>query len=196
MSIIFFLIALVFISEQSTNVKSFTTKIIHAFTNTCRLTGTRDFPNHRAQTTTLRVLPSGPGDLFMIPVNTVKPSGLRLSLSLVALGMQNTPVKGAWVAQQEDEGVTLFWNDGTAALNVKIGYVGVAFTRMGEEPSLSYQLNESTAIRTLLEELESYAKGGEDGEEVVEEGNRLVTLTADGWTAMEKAQNMLIKDAS
>ena len=59
------------------------------------------------------------------------------------------------------------------------------------------QLNESTAIRALLEELESYAKGGEDDDgEIVEEGNRLLTLTADGWDAMEKAQNMLIKDAN
>ena len=58
----------------------------------------------------------------------------------MGISVQNTPVKGAWVAQQEDEGVTLFWNDGTAALNVKIGYLGVVFTRMGEEPSLPYQV--------------------------------------------------------
>jgi hypothetical protein len=67
-----------------------------------------------------RLFPSGPGELFNVPVKTIKPSGLRLSLALVALGLQNTPVQGAWVAQQEDDGVTIFWNDGTAALNVKV----------------------------------------------------------------------------
>jgi len=92
-----------------------------------------------------RALPSAPGDLFLIPVKTLKPSGLRLSLSLLCLGLQNTPVQKAWQAQQEDDGVTMYWNDGTAALQVTIGYLGLRFLRMGEEPSLPYQLNEVRA---------------------------------------------------
>ena len=125
-------------------------------------------------------------------MKTIKKAGLRLSLSLVALGLQNTPVQGAWIAQQEDDGVTVFWNDGSAALSVKISYLGVLFTRMGEEPSLPYQLNESAVVRELLEEMEGFAKG--DGG-VVEEANRLVTFDEEGWAAMEKAKGMLIKDA-
>ncbi|GMI33040.1 hypothetical protein TrCOL_g2321 [Triparma columacea] len=140
-----------------------------------------------------RLFPSGPGELFNVPVKTIKPSGLRLSLALVALGLQNTPVQGAWVAQQEDDGVTIFWNDGTAALNVKISYLGILFTRMGEEPSLPYQLNESNVIRELLEEIEDFGKG--DGG-AVEETNRLVTFDEEGWAAIENAKGMLIKDAN
>lgn len=47
-------------------------------------------------------LPAGTSIIASIPVQSLKPGGLRLFLMFYLLGMQNTPDKGTWKAHQPD----------------------------------------------------------------------------------------------
>ena len=124
-------------------------------------------------------------DLVNIPCEAVK-SSTRLALQLKAMGgLQHEPEKNTWSPAQLDDGLSMSYSDGSAALSVKLTEASISFSRDGSSPSMAYQLQESVVIGEYLAEISSLADG--DGGEV-KEGDRLVRLGAEGWEALEDAK--------
>ena len=114
---------------------------------------------------------STPTQVFSIPVQSIKPGGLRFALGLHLIGLQNTPDKGSWQANQASDTVLdMKFRDGSAMFSISLGDEGISVSRYGQ-PSLPYLLQESVILHSVLDEISSLAYEGE-----IEEENRLLKL--------------------
>jgi len=109
--------------------------------------------------------------VFSIPVQSIKPGGLRFALGLHLIGLQNTPDKGSWQANQASDTVLdMRFRDGSAMFSISLGDEGISVSRYGQ-PSLPYLLQESVILHSVLDEINSLANEGD-----IEEENRLLKL--------------------
>lgn len=114
---------------------------------------------------------STPTQVFSIPVQSIKPGGLRFALGLHLIGLQNTPDKGSWQANQASDTVLdMKFRDGSAMFSISLGDEGISVSRYGQ-PSLPYLLQESVILHSVLDEINSLANEGD-----IEEENRLLKL--------------------
>jgi len=135
-------------------------------------------------------LPAGTTRVSTIPVKSIKPGGLRLFLMLYLMGMQNTPDKGSWQADQpstEEYVVDFRFHDNSAILTVTLSEKKkeISIERVGSIPSTAYMMQESVIVEGLLEELKQI----ENTTDVAEE-DRLFVLH-EPRDAIEKAKEEL-----
>lgn len=100
---------------------------------------------------------AGATRLLTIPAKSIKPGGLRLLLMFYLMGMQNTPEKGAWKADQptrDEYVVDMYYHDRTAVLTVKLTEDEITIDRIGTAPSMSYLAQESVIVDGILDELQ------------------------------------------
>mmetsp|Transcript_5140 Transcript_5140/g.10148 ORF Transcript_5140/g.10148 Transcript_5140/m.10148 type:complete len:317 (-) Transcript_5140:236-1186(-) len=135
-------------------------------------------PNQEQLPTTTVVQPYDDPDqlhvLFVLPVQAVKPGGLRMALMLYLLGQQNTPTPGSWVAHTDDgnhhrhttgNGVVVVRMifpkaTNTIMFNIRIGSTAITvdrFVEPGATASLPYLLQESVQLHGVLDELQALA---------------------------------------
>ena len=107
-------------------------------------------------------LAAGEVNVVTIPVKEIKPGGLRLFLMFYLMGLQNTPNKHTWRADQpssEDYVVDFWYHDNSAVLSVTLSdeQKKITVNRVGSQPSTAYMMQESLVVQGLLDELESMA---------------------------------------
>lgn len=76
------------------------------------------------------------------------------------MGMQNTPDRGTWQANQpssKDYVVEMFFRDASAMLSIELLDEEVRITRCGSVPSTPYLMQESVIVQGVLDELEQCA---------------------------------------
>jgi hypothetical protein len=132
----------------------------------------------------------GPGTnrVATIPVQEIKPGGLRLFLMFHLIGAQNTPQKGSWKADQpttEEYILDLRYHDNTAILTVTLHPDQITIDRFGSTPSTAYMMHEGVIIQSVLDELHECAF-----DESIEEVNRLLLLP-EPKDAIEKVRDAL-----
>ena len=113
--------------------------------------------------------------LISLPVESIKPGGLRLFLMFYLLGVQNTPEKGTWRIDQptaDEYVVDMYFHDRTAAIMLTLTEEKVTIDRMGSTPSTAYIMQETVAVDGILEELQKMATDVEINRE-----DRLILLT-------------------
>ncbi|GKZ01045.1 hypothetical protein MPSEU_001056100 [Mayamaea pseudoterrestris] len=104
--------------------------------------------------------PAGTTRIVHIPVQSIKPGGLRLFLMFYLLGKQKSPEgQRLWRANQlttaSDEFVIeFFFHDGSAMLTVELTTdEGITIDRVGSLPSTAYMIHESSILDGILDEL-------------------------------------------
>ena len=130
-------------------------------------------------------LPAGTSMLFRIQAKQLKPGGLRLFLMFYLLGMQNTPDKNTWRADQRLMSVNaspkgyeestdepeaekyvlemLYDKDRTGMLQIELlpekaqKQAEIRIYRCGSRPSTSYLMQESVIVDGVLDELQNIA---------------------------------------
>jgi hypothetical protein len=126
-----------------------------------------------------------PMRLFNIPAQSIKPGGLRFTLGLHLIGLQNTPDQGSWKANQASDTVLdMIFRDNSAMFSIILGDNGISVDRYGT-PSLPYLLQESVILHSVLDEIYSLANGGD-----IEDKDRLLLLEESG-DAIEEARSTL-----
>ena len=88
------------------------------------------------------------------------------------MGMQNTPSKNSWRADQpsKDEYVVeMLYHDATGMLSVELLDDQIRILRCGSRPSTSYMMHESMIVHGILDELSQCAF-----DESIELSNRLL----------------------
>ena len=131
--------------------------------------------------------PSVPKRVFEIPCKNLKLGGCRFVLGLFLIGQQGTPVKGAWKANQANDGVLdMYYLDNTAMFSVVMAETSISVDRYGLDSSLQYQLQESLVLHNLLDEIQTLALEGEE----IEDGDRLIVFS-DPETAIADARAKL-----
>jgi hypothetical protein len=131
---------------------------------------------------------AGSTRLLSIPVESIKLGGLRLFLMFYCMGMQNTPERGSWKADQpttEEYVVDMYYQDRTAALMVTLSETQITIDRMGSTPSTSYLMQESVIVDGILDELQACATQHD-----VADHDRLLLLP-EPRDAIEKARDSL-----
>ena len=126
--------------------------------------------------------------LVSIPVESLKPGALRLFLMFYLMGIQNTPDRQTWRANQpssEEYIVDFYYHDQSGLLSIKLGNDEVTIDRLGTNPSNAYIMQESVIIEGLLNELNTCAF-----DESVAEPDRLLLLK-EPRDAIEKARDAL-----
>jgi hypothetical protein len=133
--------------------------------------------------------PPGPKVMVDLDFTQMKLGGLRFTLALHMMGLQNTPTKGSWKANQASDGtLDLFFQkdvdsstggSNSLAINFdddsRVGVQRLWIERWGSsQPSLQYVLQESLILHNLLDELEALATG--NPEEVTDAASRLIIL--------------------
>jgi hypothetical protein len=133
-------------------------------------------------------LAPGTNRVATIPVQEIKPGGLRLFLMFHLIGAQNTPEKGSWRADQPTTGEYILdfrYHDHTAILTVTLQPDQITIDRFGSTPSNSYMMQEGMIIQGVLDELHECAF-----DESIEEENRLLLLP-EPKDAIEKVRDAL-----
>jgi hypothetical protein len=144
--------------------------------------------------------PAGTYRVVTIPVESLKPGGLRLFLMFYLMGLQNTPERNTWRANQPntptsgynsqttaDDYVLEFWfHDSSAILSIMLGSKEIRVNRIGSQPSNAYLMQESVVLQGLLDELQSCAMDGN-----VTVTDRLIVLPSSQPHAIEDAREML-----
>lgn len=133
-------------------------------------------------------LAAGTSRVISIPVESIKPGGLRLFLMLYLMGMQNTPDPRSWRADQPstDDYVLDYWyHDQSAILTITLLEDRITVDRTGSNPSTAYLMQETVILQGILDELHQCAF-----DESVSEPDRLLILPApkDG---IDKARDSL-----
>ncbi len=103
------------------------------------------------------------------------------------MGMQNTPDKGTWKANQpssEEYIVEMYFRDATAMLSIELLEREIRISRCGSIPSTPYLMQESVVVQGILDELDRCAF-----DESVPTGSRL--LTPEPSNAIELARGSL-----
>lgn len=132
-------------------------------------------------------LPAGEIRIATIPVQDIKPGGLRLFLMFYLMGLQNQPDPKTWMANQpttEDYVIDFWYHDKSAVLTIALESNKISVTRVGSNPSTAYLMQESLVAQGLLDELQTMANDKE-----IEPENRLLILETDD--AIEKARDLL-----
>jgi len=130
-----------------------------------------------------------PKIMIDLHLSEIKVGGLRFALGLHLMGMQNTPTKGSWKANQSNDGVLdLFYADDSAslAINFDEDLKRIRIERWGTQPSLQYVLQESLVLHSIIDELDALAFGNT---QEIEDKNRLLVLKDN--EALEKARAAL-----
>ena len=133
-------------------------------------------------------LAAGTSRVLTIPVDSIKPGGLRLFLMLHLMGMQNTPERGSWKPDQpstEDYVLDFFYHDQSAILSITLLEDKITIDRVGSTPSNSYLMQETVILEGILNELDQCAF-----DENVQEQDRLLILK-EPKDAIEKARDAL-----
>ena len=116
-----------------------------------------------------------------IPVQSLKQGGLRFTLGLTLIGLQD---KGMWKATQtSDNKLDVYFQDNSAMFQVALEHNLIRVDRYGQ-PSLAYVLQESLVLHKMLDELNTLCIEGD-----IESENRLLQLEDPG--AIEKARDTL-----
>ena len=116
-----------------------------------------------------------------IPVTSLKQGGLRFTLGLTLIGLQD---KGMWKATQtSDNKLDVYFQDSSAMFQVVLEHNLIRVDRYGQ-PSLAYVLQESLVLHKILDELNTLCNEGE-----IEAEDRLLQLEDPG--AIEKARDTL-----
>lgn len=131
-----------------------------------------------------------------IPAKVLKSKPLKFYLQLFLVTQQNTPFKGAWLlnANEEVEGyLEVYFHDGTGMVLVQFDDLyGLKIKRKGTRPSLQYMLQESVMLHALLDELEAIAFGqGDDGDEDVDDEKRLLQFADENKDILSKMREGL-----
>lgn len=133
----------------------------------------------------LEALPAGTTRLITLPVQSIKPGGLRLFLMFYLMGLQNTPEKNTWRANQgEDYVVDFRYHDQSALLSIELKDSEIIVDRVGSTPSTAYMMQESVVVEGLLDELLEIENAPN-----VSPADRLLQLQDDN--AIEKARSQL-----
>lgn len=88
------------------------------------------------------------------------------------IGMQNTPDRKSWRADQpskEEYVIEMLYKDATGMLTVELLEHEIRIDRLGSLPSTQYLMQESVIVQGILDELDKCAS-----EESVAEANRLL----------------------
>jgi len=131
---------------------------------------------------------AGATRLLTIPAKSIKPGGLRLLLMFYLMGMQNTPERHAWKADQptrDEYVVDMYYHDRTAVLTVKLTEDEITIDRIGTAPSMSYLTQESVIVDGILDELQICVS-----QEDIKDDDRLLLLP-EPQDAIEKARESL-----
>lgn len=126
--------------------------------------------------------------LLSIPVQSIKPGGLRLLLMFYLMGMQNTPDRGSWTPDQpskDEYQVDMYYHDRSAAIIIRLLESEITIDRMGSAPSMSYLMQETIIVDGVLDELQACVFEGDIAEE-----DRLLVL-AEPKDAINKARESL-----
>mmetsp|Transcript_36991 Transcript_36991/g.66560 ORF Transcript_36991/g.66560 Transcript_36991/m.66560 type:complete len:209 (+) Transcript_36991:33-659(+) len=125
---------------------------------------------------------SVPARVLEIPLSSIKKGGLRFSLGLHLVGLQD---KGTWRANQASDNVLdMFFKDNSAMFSLILEDESVVIDRYGK-PSLAYVLQESLVLHSVLDEIQTLAFEGD-----IEDENRLLQLEEPG-DGIEKARATL-----
>ena len=137
---------------------------------------------------------AGTQRLITLPVKAIKPGGLRLFLMFYLMGMQNTPDRMSWKADQptmkiagtKDDVyvVDMHFHDHTGVLSVELKQDKVIVERVGSSPSTQYLIQEAVLLNGILDELERCAN-----DETIQVSNRLILL--EDANVIEKARGEL-----
>ena len=91
------------------------------------------------------------------------------------MGMQNTPDRGAWKADQptrDEYVIDYYYHDRTAMLTIELSEESITIDRIGAVPPNAYVLQETVIVGGILDELQQCAF-----DDSVEEENRLLQLS-------------------
>jgi hypothetical protein len=132
--------------------------------------------NNAASTSLNDNLPAGTTRIVHIPVQSIKPGGLRLFLMFYLLGKQKSPDgQTIWTAHQptrDDFVIEYYFHDQSAMLTIELSTQdGVTIDRIGSLPSTAYIIHESSILDGILDELHVMAF-----DDSVSLENRLLTL--------------------
>lgn len=108
-------------------------------------------------------------------MKAIKPGGLRLFLMFYLMGMQNTPDRNSWKADQpttEEYVIDFYFHDRTAMLSIELLEEEITIDRVGTVPSTAYSMQETVILEGILDELHQCAF-----DESIEEENRLLQLS-------------------
>jgi len=105
----------------------------------------------------------GSSRIISLPVESIKPGGLRLFLMFYLMGEQNTPEKGSWKIDQpttDEYAVDIYYHDRTAVLMIRLTENMITIDRMGSTPSTSYIMQEAVIVDGILDELQRMVSEG------------------------------------
>ena len=132
-------------------------------------------------------------DVFEIPTEVIKIKPLKFFLQIFFVGIQNTPFKGAWLLnanEEVEEYLEVYFSDGTGMLSVQFDdSFGLRIQRKGKRPSLQYMLQESVLLHSVLDELEAIAFGEGDGN--VKDEERLLQFSEENQDVLARARAQL-----
>jgi hypothetical protein len=112
-----------------------------------------DEPDKKDETTTSKTEnddPAGSSLIASIQVRSIKLGGLRLFLMFYLMGMQNTPDKGSWRADQpstEEYLLEMYYHDATGMISIELMEEEIRITRCGSVPSTAYLMHESVVVQ-------------------------------------------------
>ncbi len=132
-------------------------------------------------------------DVFEIPTKVIKVKPLKFFLQIFFVGIQNTPFKGAWLLnanEEVEEYLEVYFSDGSGMLSVQFDEsFGLRMQRKGTRPSLQYMLQESVLLHSVLDELEAIAFGEGDGN--VKDEERLLQFSEENQDVLARARAQL-----
>ena len=135
-------------------------------------------------------------DFIDIPAKVINIKPLKFYLQLFLVTQQNTPVKGSWLLnanEEVEEYLEVYYKDGTGVVLIQFDDLyGMRIKRKGKRPSLQYMLQESVLLHGLLDELNVIAFGQEgDDDEDVDDDKRLLQFTDENKDVLSKAREVL-----
>ena len=104
------------------------------------------------------------------------------------MGMQNTPDRNAWKADQpttDDYVIDYYFHDRTAMLTIELGDDEITIDRIGTVPSTAYSMQETVILEGILDELHQCAF-----DDAIKEEHRLLQLV-EPKDAIDKARTAL-----
>lgn len=125
---------------------------------------------------------SKPTRVLEIPVASLKQGGLRFSLGLYLIGLQDG---GMWRANEASSTILdMYYKDNSAMFQIVLKANAINVDRYGQ-PSLAYVLQESLVLHSVLDEINKLCNDLDD----IKTENRLIQL--ENADAIEKARATL-----
>lgn len=132
-------------------------------------------------------------DVFEIPTKVIKTKPLKFFLQIFFAGIQNTPFKGAWLLnanEEVEEYLEIYFQDASGMLSIEFDEsFGLRIRRKGKRPSLQYMLQESVLLHAVLDELEAIAFGEGDGD--VKDDERLLQFSDENQDILSRVRAQL-----